>query len=82
MHDIDFSLFETLIRDFNWRLTVKEGVTILIKISSMKSALGDGLLLRERRRRKTSCLGDGEGEILLCRGGRQVRLVTPSPSSI
>ena len=71
MDDIDFSIFETLIRDFNWRLNVKEGVTVWIKICSMKSALGDGLLLRERSRRKTSWLGVGEGEILLIEtGGR------------
>ena len=71
MDDIDLSLFETLIRDFNWRLNVKEGVTVWIKICSMKSALGNGLLLRERSRRKTSWLGVGEGEILLIEtGGR------------
>ena len=71
MDDIDFSIFETLIRDFNWRLNVKEGVTVWIKICSMKSALGDGLLLRERSRRKTSWLWVGEGEILLIEtGGR------------
>ena len=70
MRDVDFSLFETLIGDFNWRLNVKQGVTVVIKMCSMKSDLGDGPLLTERRRRKASWLGGG-GEILLVEtGGR------------
>ena len=69
MDDIDFSLFETLIRDFNWRLNVKEGVAVLIKMCSMKSALGDGLLLRERRRRKTSWWGWGTARFCFVEAG-------------